>query len=266
MKRGFSPCSPYSRRGYHAPLDAPGLGGVAELVQPALLLGCESELLGQMLMPALALSLQPYIAIDGASHLRILDGLVSRLEEKRGMPIGSTRFFVMVGTADAYHRLYEIAHAIDRNAALMLGSEDLAADCEMLATPETLLNYKQQMIVAAKSAGIMPLGYIDSVAGLGDWERFRLMVRREFGYMGAVCVHPMQVTIANEDQNRLARSAPQIRYRRGGAERRRRSAVTCCSHASCRAVASRPPRCAAVRGPGMRDGARRRGSHRRRHQ
>jgi citrate lyase subunit beta/citryl-CoA lyase len=47
----------------------------------------------------------------------------------------------------------------------------------------------------------MPLGFIDSVAGLGDWEGFRRMVRRsrEFGYMGAVCVHPMQVTIANEE-------------------------------------------------------------------
>lgn len=148
-----------------------------------------------------AVSLISVPKIDGASHLRILDSMVSRLEEKRGMPIGSTRFFVMVDTADAYHRLYEIAHAVDRNAALMLGSEDLAADCEMLPTPETLLNYKQQMIVAAKSAGIMPLGYIDSVAGLGDWEGFRRMVRRsrEFGYMGAVCIHPMQVTIANEE-------------------------------------------------------------------
>src|SRR6185295_195400 len=91
--------------------------------------------------------------------------------------------------------------AVERNAALMLGSEDLAADCEMLPTPETLLNYKQQMIVAAKSAGIMPLGYIDTITDLSNWDAFRRMVRRsrEFGYMGAVCIHPQQVVIANEE-------------------------------------------------------------------
>ena len=139
--------------------------------------------------------------VDSASHLRILDDLVTRLEESRGMEAGSTRFFVMVETAAAYHRLHEIAHAVDRTAAMLLGSEDLAADCDMLPTPETLLNYKQQMIVAAKSAGLMPMGFIDSVAGISDWDVFRGMVRRsrEFGYMGAVCIHPRQVIIANEE-------------------------------------------------------------------
>lgn len=139
--------------------------------------------------------------VDSASHLRILDDLVSRLEERRGMAVGSTRFFVMVETADAYHRLYEIAHACDRTAGMLLGSEDLGAECDMAPTAETLLHYKQQMIVAAKSAGLMPMGFVESVAGISDWDEFRRMVRRsrQFGYMGAVCIHPKQVTIANEE-------------------------------------------------------------------
>ena len=47
----------------------------------------------------------------------------------------------------------------------------------------------------------MPLGFIDSVAGFGDWENFRKMVRRsrEFGFMGASCIHPGQVPIVNEE-------------------------------------------------------------------
>jgi len=139
--------------------------------------------------------------IDSASHLRILDDLVSRLEEKRGIPVGKTRFFVLVETADAYNRLYEIAHAVERTAGMLLGSEDLAAECDMAPTPETLLHYKQEMIVCAKSAGLMPLGFIDSLAGISDWEEFRRMVQRSrrFGYMGAVCIHPRQVQIANEE-------------------------------------------------------------------
>ncbi|MCC6532260.1 MAG: CoA ester lyase [Burkholderiales bacterium] len=139
--------------------------------------------------------------IDSASHLRILDDLVSRLEQARAMTVGTTRFFVMVETADAYNRLYEIAHAVERTVAMLLGSEDLAAECDFSPTPETLLHYKQEMIVVAKSAGLMPLGFVDSVAGIGDWDEFRRMVQRSrrFGYMGAVCIHPKQVAIANAE-------------------------------------------------------------------
>ena len=60
---------------------------------------------------------------------------------------------------------------------------------------------KQQMIFAARAAGIMPLGYIASVAAFGDWDAFRRMVRRsrQYGFLGASCIHPGQVTIVNEE-------------------------------------------------------------------
>jgi citrate lyase subunit beta/citryl-CoA lyase len=60
---------------------------------------------------------------------------------------------------------------------------------------------KQQMIFAARSAGIMPLGYIASVASFGDLEAFRRMVKRsrQFGFLGATCIHPAQVAIVNEE-------------------------------------------------------------------
>jgi citrate lyase subunit beta/citryl-CoA lyase len=71
----------------------------------------------------------------------------------------------------------------------------------MEPTEDTLLMPKQQMIFAARSGGIMPLGYIASVASYGDWEAFRRMVRRsrQFGFLGASCIHPGQVTIVNEE-------------------------------------------------------------------
>jgi citrate lyase subunit beta/citryl-CoA lyase len=57
------------------------------------------------------------------------------------------------------------------------------------------------MIFAARSAGNMPLGYIASVASFGDLEAFRRMVKRsrQFGFLGATCIHPAQVTIVNEE-------------------------------------------------------------------
>ena len=68
---------------------------------------------------------------------------------------------------------------------------------------------KQQMIFAARSGGLMPLGFIASVAAFGDWEAFRKMVRRsrQFGFMGASCIHPGQVPIVNEEYSPSAEEA-----------------------------------------------------------
>ncbi len=139
--------------------------------------------------------------VDSASHVRLLDELVSELEVKRGMPAGHTRFIAMIETADAFFRIHEIVHSCSRIVACNIGGEDFALDCNMQPSGEALFYPKQHMIIAANSAGIIPLGFIESVAGFGDWDNFRRMVRRsrDFGFMGAGCIHPGQVTIVNEE-------------------------------------------------------------------
>jgi citrate lyase subunit beta/citryl-CoA lyase len=139
--------------------------------------------------------------VDSASHVRLLDELVTELEEKRGMPVGHTKFIAMVETADAFFRIHEIVRASPRIVATCIGGEDFALDNNMQPTGEALFYPKQHMIFAANSAGIMPIGFVDSVAGFGDWDKFRQMVRRsrDFGFMGAGCIHPGQVTIVNEE-------------------------------------------------------------------
>ena len=136
-----------------------------------------------------------------AGHLKLLDDLVSELEAKRGLLHGHTRFIAMIETPAAFFNMAEIACSVDRLAAMNIGGEDFALECGMDPIEETLLMPKQQMIIAARSAGLMPLGFIASVAGFGDWEAFRAMVRRSrsFGFMGAGCIHPGQVPIVNEE-------------------------------------------------------------------
>ncbi len=138
---------------------------------------------------------------DSASHVRLLDELISELEEKRGMPVGHTRLITMIETPDAFFRIHEIAAASPRIVACCIGGEDFALNCNMQPTGEALFYPKQHMIIAANAAGVMPLGFVDSVAGFGDWEKFRAMVRRsrDFGFLGAGCIHPGQVTIVNEE-------------------------------------------------------------------
>ena len=94
----------------------------------------------------------------------------------------------------------------------------------MAPAEETLQMPKQQMIFAARSAGLMPLGFIASVAGFGDWEAFRAMVRRsrQFGFMGAGCIHPGQVQIVNEE---YTPSSEEVVYARRVVEENARAAA-----------------------------------------
>jgi citrate lyase subunit beta/citryl-CoA lyase len=107
----------------------------------------------------------------------------------------------MIETADAFARLDEIPRASPRVVAMNIGGEDFALDCDMQPDDDVLLHPKQRMIIAARAAGVMPLGFIGTVATFGDWEKFRQMVRRSrrFGFDGAGCIHPGQVTIVNEE-------------------------------------------------------------------
>ena len=151
--------------------------------------------------------------VDSASHVRLLDEVVTELEEKRGMPVGHTKFITMIETPDAFFRFQEITQSCERIVACNIGGEDFALNCNFQPTGEALFYPKQHMIIAASAAGILPLGFIDSVAGFGDWEKFRAMVRRSrsFGFMGAGCIHPGQVTIVNEE---YTPAAEEVEYAR----------------------------------------------------
>jgi len=138
---------------------------------------------------------------DSASHVRLLDQLVTELEAKRGMTIGHTKFLTMIETADAFTRIDEIPRASPRTVGMLIGGEDFALDMNAQPDGDVLLHPKQRMIIAARAAGVMPLGFIGTVADFSDWEKFRLMVRRarRFGFDGAGCIHPGQVKIVNEE-------------------------------------------------------------------
>jgi citrate lyase subunit beta/citryl-CoA lyase len=138
---------------------------------------------------------------ENAAHVRRIDEFISSLEAKRGLPAGHTRLIAMIETPAAYFEMAAIARASPRLAALSIGGEDFALEAGMEPLEETLLMPKQQMIFAARAAGLMPLGFIASVAGFGDPDAFRAMVRRSrrFGFMGASCIHPGQVPVVNEE-------------------------------------------------------------------
>jgi citrate lyase subunit beta/citryl-CoA lyase len=137
--------------------------------------------------------------VEGVSHLRLLDELVTRLEEKRGLPPGRIRFNGLVETPGPLAQVHAIARATPRLIALSLGAEDYATAIGGKPTEEVLLMPKQQVVQAAYAAGLMAMGTIGTLAGFGDLDAYARMVRRsrDFGFVGASCIHPAQVAVLN---------------------------------------------------------------------
>src|SRR5438270_1061983 len=138
---------------------------------------------------------------ESADHVRLIAEIIDELEAERGMAIGTTKMLAMVETADAFFRIHEIAKASPRLVALNLGAEDFALSAGMLPEAEGLFMPKQVCVFAARAAGIMPLGFVGTVAEFHDLDGFRQTVRRSrrIGFVGASVIHPSQVAILNEE-------------------------------------------------------------------
>jgi citrate lyase subunit beta/citryl-CoA lyase len=138
---------------------------------------------------------------ESAEHVRLLAEIVDELEAERGMAPGSTRLIAMVETAAAFFRIAEIARADPRLCGLNLGAEDFALSAGILPEAEGLFMPKQMAVFAARAAGIMPSGFIGTVAEYHDLDGFRQTIRRSrrLGFVGASVIHPSQVPILNEE-------------------------------------------------------------------
>ncbi len=152
--------------------------------------------------------------VAGAEHIRLVAEVLDELERERGMPAGATKLIAMIETADAFFQAREIAAAHERVVGLNLGAEDFALSVGMLPEPDGLYYPKIHTIIAARAAGILPLGFIGTVAEYRDVDAFRQTIRRsrKLGFRGASCVHPAQVPVLNEE---FAPSGDEIEHARG---------------------------------------------------
>ncbi|MBB5689709.1 CoA ester lyase [Roseomonas alkaliterrae] len=139
--------------------------------------------------------------VMGPDHVRLLSELAAESEAACGRAAGTVRFVVLIEDAAALAHAQAIAAADPRVVALGVGGEDLATDLGAEPTPDALDLPKRMGLVAARAAGVLPLGFIGTVAGLKDLEGYRAMLRRSraIGFACASCVHPSQVPIINEE-------------------------------------------------------------------
>ncbi|MDB5382823.1 MAG: CoA ester lyase [Rhodospirillales bacterium] len=138
--------------------------------------------------------------VEGPDHLRLLDELVSRLEESRGIAHGTLRFLALIEAPGPLNRAHEIARATTRTIGLSLGAEDYATAVGGEPNCDTLLMPKQQVLQAARAHGLMPMGTIGTVADYSDLDAYLKVVRlsASFGFVGASAIHPAQVPVLNK--------------------------------------------------------------------
>ncbi|NQV58452.1 MAG: CoA ester lyase [Alphaproteobacteria bacterium] len=139
--------------------------------------------------------------VADAGHILAIAEILDEVEAERGLANGHTKLFPMIETTDAYFQATEIAKAHDRVVAMNLGSEDFALSAGMLPEDEGLFQPTLHVMMAARAAGVLPLGFIGSIAEYRDRDKFRARIKQaaRLGFLGSACIHPLQVDILNEE-------------------------------------------------------------------
>ena len=137
--------------------------------------------------------------VESAEALQALADVVTELEHERQLEVGSIVLLAQIESPKALQKLDDIA-AVSRVVGLTLGPEDFCAEIGMEPNPDTLLVPNQAIVFAASRNGVIPYGFVDSIADYSDQERFVATIERarKLGFRGALAIHPIQVAIMNQ--------------------------------------------------------------------
>ncbi|MCX7362314.1 MAG: aldolase/citrate lyase family protein [Alphaproteobacteria bacterium] len=149
-------------------------------------------------MPGVAALMLPKVM--GPEHVRLLAELVTDREAVLGMPIGHTRFLVLIESPAALPHLFAIA-AGPRMAGMSVGGEDMATELGAIPSADSMYVFAMQGLAAARAAGILPMGSMGQLANIDDLDSYRAGLRRgaALGFTTAACIHPAHVPIINEE-------------------------------------------------------------------
>ncbi|PLC50784.1 CoA ester lyase [Pollutimonas subterranea] len=137
--------------------------------------------------------------VPNAEFVQAVAEIVDEVETEKGMPVGSTRFIVMIEDVEGLHNMHRIAAAHPRICGMIVGAEDLAVSMQMAVDADSLYVPNVMAVAACRRAGIAPIGFVGSVADFADEQEFKKVVERaaRLGFEGAFCIHPAQVALAN---------------------------------------------------------------------
>lgn len=137
--------------------------------------------------------------VPDASFVRELADVLADIERERGLPVGHTRVITMVEDAEGLAHLDAIAAAHPRVVGQIVGGEDLSVSLGSTVDDDAMYVPNVDNVRAARRAGVLPIGFIGSVADYRDVDAYRARIvrARRLGFEGAFCIHPTQVGICN---------------------------------------------------------------------
>ena len=139
--------------------------------------------------------------LETVDEIRAVDWVVSNLEQERGLPAGAIDLIPIIETGRGMANIRAITSAGTRVKRIAFGAGDFTLDMgiEWSRAETELLPYRCECVLASRAAGIE--APIDTVwVDLKDPEGFMSSTRhiKGLGFQGKMCIHPDQVSVANE--------------------------------------------------------------------
>ncbi len=138
---------------------------------------------------------------ETATDIAIVDWVLTQLERESGRHGAPIRIIPIIETAAGLLGAQEIASACHRIVRVLFGAVDLAADMDLLLSPESeaMKSARYQVAVASRAAGLG--SPIDTA--FADIDRPEELLRTahlaaSYGYGAKCCIHPSQIEIVNQ--------------------------------------------------------------------
>ncbi|MFT4562119.1 MAG: citrate lyase subunit beta/citryl-CoA lyase [Gammaproteobacteria bacterium] len=138
--------------------------------------------------------------VERAADLQAVDWMLTSLERRHGLPLGSIDLLPIIETALGHANARSIAASSERLKRLSFGGGDYTRDLNIQWTFEEqeLSAVRAEVVLASRLANIE--APIDTVfIHIKEPDHFDRSAQkgREFGFQGKLCIHPDQVAAAN---------------------------------------------------------------------
>jgi citrate lyase subunit beta/citryl-CoA lyase len=140
--------------------------------------------------------------VESAEEVKVREEVISELERRRGIPLGSIQIAVTVESALGVIKAYEIACASPRIVTISVGAEDLTREMGVQTTSEgkELWYANSKVLMDAYAVGIQPMGLIGvEPFSWGEPEKIyeAAVASRKLGFKGAGVIHPAPIVHLN---------------------------------------------------------------------
>lgn len=137
---------------------------------------------------------------ETAQDIHDVEEVITEMEEKYGIPVGTTLMMAAIESATGVLNAREIAKASDRLIGIALGAEDYVTNLRTKRYPDgkELFFGRSMILHAAREAGIVAIDTVYS--DVNNMEGFAEEVRmiKQLGFDGKSVINPRQIPVVHE--------------------------------------------------------------------